>query len=89
MMNKPVSQNRIKGRIDNSLVFFIVAALSATLLFQIDAELPTWLRVTCGAIIGSFVVAGIFNMLFGYKGMGSNASSNDKNDDQNKHGEED
>ena len=83
MMNKPVSQNRIKGRIDNSLVFFIVAVLGATLLFQIEAELPTWLRVTGGAIIGSLVVAGIFNMLFGFKGMGSNISFSNKKDDKN------
>ena len=67
----------------NSLVFFIVAILGIIIIFGIDTELPIWARITCGILIGAFIVAGILNMLFGYKGMGSNVSFDDKDKNQN------
>lgn len=83
-MNAHLARQYAKGHIDGSLMFFIVAILGAALLFGIDAELPIWVRFTCGILIGSFIVIGIFNMLFRYKGMGKNVSFDDKDDDKNK-----
>jgi len=83
-MNTHLVQKYAKGHINNALIFFIVAILGTALLFDIDAELPTWVRFASGILIGALIVIGIFNMLFRYKGMGSNASFNDKDNDKNK-----
>lgn len=83
-MNAHLAREYEKGHINNALIFFIVAILGTALLFDIDAELPTWVRFASGILIGALIVIGIFNMLFRYKGMGSNVSFDDKGNNQNK-----
>lgn len=78
LIKKPLSRTLGRGYIDNSITFFITAILSAIILFEIGNEQPAWVWITGGLFIAALVIGGIYNILFGFHGMGSNTLLEDK-----------
>lgn len=74
-----------RGSMDMGTSLLIIAIIGGLLLSSYWDRMPQWLGIVCCILLALIILAGIADLLFGFKGMGHNLSQQEVDDLHEQH----